>query len=82
MEINMELKEKKMPLKAEFQEEVERIVCSNCAEDFLFHLKLREENFTIGLRDILKCIHFAEKQGAVPPLPFEWWLDVETHFRL
>lgn len=43
-------------------------------EEYLFFLlKNKTNEFTIGLRDILECLKFAEEQGEVSELPQEWW---------
>lgn len=74
------MKTKSIPEKAELMSNVDKIVCDNCFEKYLFHLKNLNGEFTVGLTDILKCLAFAEKEGAVPPLSPQWWLSVESHF--
>ena len=69
-----------IPEKAELTGEAEKIHCDNCSEEYLFHLKDTVHEFSIGLIDILECLHFAEEQGAVPQLPPEWWIRVENKF--
>lgn len=44
-----------------------------CGEDYLFLMKDKEHEFSIGLRTILSCLAIAEKEEAVPKLPYEWW---------
>lgn len=73
------MKTKSIPEKAELMNNVDKILCDNCFEKYLFHLKNLTGEFTVGLTDILKCLAFAEKEGAVPPLPPQWWLSVERH---
>ena len=42
-------------------------------EKIYFLLRCKENEFTIGLGDILECLRFAEKEGEVPKIPAEWW---------
>ena len=72
--------EKTIPEQAELTEKVDQINCSNCFEEYLFHLKDSHHDFTIGLIDILRCLKFAEENGAVPELPTDWWLSVDRRF--
>lgn len=74
------MKRNSIPEKAELMNNVDKIVCDNCFEKYLFHLKNKNGEFTVGLTDILRCLKFAEKEGAVPSIPPKWWLDVENHF--
>mgnify|MGYP007083915063 CR=1 FL=1 len=69
-----------LPKKAELTGEAEEIHCDNCSEEYLFHLKDMVHEFSIGLVDILECLHFAEQQKAVPSLPPEWWISIEKRF--
>lgn len=72
---------KEIPKRAELTNEVEKVDCDNCSEEFLFLLKQGEHKFTIGLLDILKCLSFAEDQGAVPELPSDWWIYVKRYYQ-
>lgn len=38
-----------------------------------FKMAKEETEFLIGLKDILYCIRFAEKQGELPELGIDWW---------
>ena len=69
-----------MPEKAELTGEAEKIHCDNCSEEYLFHLKDTVHEFSIGLINILECLHFAEEHEAVPHLPPDWWIRVENKF--
>jgi len=69
-----------IPTKAQLTEDVEKVHCDNCSEEYLFHLKDTVHDFSIGLIDILECLHFAEEQGAIPPLPTDWWLTIESNY--
>ena len=47
-------------------------------EDHLyFLLKNNLGEFTIGLKEILQCLQYAEKQGEVPHLSEDWWKEVQ-----
>lgn len=72
----------KIPEKAELTGEVEKILCDNCFENYLFELQDSDHTFFIGLRDILECLKFAEEQGGVPKLSPEWWLQVKFHYQM
>ena len=45
-----------------------------------FHLKDTAHEFTMSLRDVLKCIKQAEENGLVPKLPQNWWDSVSSHY--
>lgn len=47
--------------------------CQECGEDYLFKMKDNFHEFSIGLKTILSCLAMAEKEGAVPKIPYEWW---------
>ncbi len=71
-----------MPDKALLTGAVEQISCEECFENYLFHMKNKNHEFTIGLIDILNCVKFAEEQGALPEIPGDWWIEVKSHYRL
>lgn len=74
------MKKTGIPEKAELTENADPMLCDSCSEKYLFHLKNKDGDFTIGLIDILKCLAFAEREGAVPSVPSEWWLAVKRHY--
>lgn len=45
-------------------------------EKIYFLLQCKENEFTIGLGDLLECLKFAEEKGEVPALPCDWWADI------
>jgi len=47
-----------------------------CDELLVFALKDKHHEFSLGLSTVLKCLSIAEKEGYVPKLPYEWWVDV------
>ena len=36
--------------------------------------------FSIGLKTILSCLAMAEKEGAVPKIPYEWWWLINRRY--
>ena len=63
----------RIPERAEFDENVD---LGDHDELLIFHLKVKNIGFTIGLSDILACLKFAESEGLVPKLPMEWWCQM------
>lgn len=75
------MKEKnQIPEKADLTGNVTQMLCNNCFEDYLFALKDKNHEFTIGLIDILRCLKFAENECAVPKISPDWWISVTEHF--
>ena len=60
--------------------EIENIFCCECGETHLFRLKDKNHEFVLGLQDIIRCLHFAEKEGAVPKLPDDWWFNLRNRY--
>lgn len=54
--------------------------CEECMEDYIFAMKDKTHEFSIGLRTILACLAFAEKEGAVPELPEKWWILINNRY--
>ena len=54
--------------------------CQERGEDYLFLMKDKEHEFFIGLRTILSCLAIAEKEEAVPRLPYEWWQKINGRY--
>ncbi len=42
-------------------------------DQMYFVLEKDGERFLLGIRDVLRCLRFAEKQGEIPKLPEGWW---------
>ena len=38
--------------------------------------KKNDEEFLLGLKDMLICLQAAEKMNELPELPFSWWRQV------
>ncbi len=56
----------------------ERIVCDNCFEQIVFHLKdSNNHDFSLGLSTVLSCIVFAIQTGNLPKLPQSWLADAD-----
>lgn len=55
--------------------------CEECGEDYVFLMRRGDEEFDLGLRTVLACLAFAEREGAVPPLPDEWWVGINGRYR-
>ena len=49
-------------------------------EDYIFAMKDKYHEFSIGLRTILDCLELAEQEGAVPKLSEEWWIQVQNRY--
>ncbi len=65
------LKEKKV---------LDHFECEDCLEDYLFKMKDKHHEFYIGLKTMLGCLGFAEKEGVIPELPKEWWIEVMSRY--
>lgn len=58
----------------------EHTKCTSCNEDYIFLLKDKTRDFSIGLTTILSCLSFAEQKGAIPALPEEWWTLINLRY--
>ena len=59
--------------------------CEDCVEDWTFLMRQGRREFPLGLRTVLACLAFAEREGAVPELPADWWVNmflVKSVFRV
>ncbi|MCE8014347.1 hypothetical protein HOP57_22815 [Halomonas daqingensis] len=52
----------------------------SCDEYMVFAMKDRHHRFSMGLETVLKCLAAAEKEGAVPALPADWWLALDGRY--
>lgn len=58
--------------------ESERIICDNCFEQVIFHLKDQNNHeFSLNLSTALNCIVFAIQTGNLPRLPKSWLADAD-----
>lgn len=55
--------------------------CEECGEDCVFLMRKGDGEFPLGLRTVLACLAFAEHEGAVPPLPDEWWVSINRRYQ-
>lgn len=62
------------------EEIIEHADCEECREDYLFLMRDAEHEFFVGLRTILSCLAFAEREGAVPELPSGWWARIKGRY--
>ncbi len=67
-----EMNDKKVVL-----ESSEEIVCNNCPETVIFHLKDNNHEFSMGLSTVIECLIFAVQCGELPKLPLSWLTDVD-----
>ena len=37
--------------------------------------------FLLGLRTVLACLAFAEREGQVPELPADWWVNINRRYQ-
>ncbi len=56
--------------------------CDCCDDPLLFAMRDNYHDFSIGLFTILNCLKLAEREGVVPKLPDEWWIDLHNQYRL
>ena len=47
-----------------------------CVEELQFAMKDKYHEFSLGLSVVLECLVVAEKEGFVPPLPENWWIQL------
>ena len=58
----------------------EQINCEKCFEDIIFALRDNYHEFSIGLSTILECLKHSEREGIIPPISDEWWIDVYNNY--
>lgn len=54
--------------------------CDVCEEALLFAMRDNYHEFSITLSTVLECLRAAEQAGEVPPLPNDWWHQVQRRF--
>lgn len=54
----------------------------SCDEYMVFAMQDKHHRFSLGLGTVLECLHAAEKEGAVPELPPQWWLTLSGRYQL
>ena len=55
--------------------------CEDCVEDWTFLMRQGRREFPLGLRTVLACLAFAEREGAVPELPADWWVNINRRYQ-
>ncbi len=63
-------------------ESEETVNCEHCGGEVVFALRDNHHEFSMSLSAILQCLHFAEKEGLVPPLGAMWWSRVNSRYCL
>ena len=58
----------------------DRKILENEAELCNDKIKDHYHEFSIGLSTILSCLAMAEKEGAVPKIPYEWWSLINRRY--
>lgn len=58
-------------------ESAEEIACENCCEAVIFHLRDKENEFTVGLSTVLECLMFAIESGDLPKISHGWLADAD-----
>lgn len=66
---------------AEFQHTIKNH-CDCCVSPLLFQMQDKYHEFSLDVLTILRCLHLAEEQGAVPTLGDEFWRQVEATYHL
>ncbi len=56
---------------------VDHTDCEVCMEDYYFLMKDNYHEFSMGLRTVLACLAFAEKEGIIPAIDPGWWLEIQ-----
>ena len=46
-----------------------------------FLMRQGRREFPLGLRTVLACLAFAEREGAVPELPADWWVNINRRYQ-
>jgi hypothetical protein len=51
-------------------------------EEMIFALQDRHHQFSMGLSTVLQCLRMAEREGGVPDLPEDWWIQVKRRYTI
>ena len=60
---------------------IDHMDCDDCTEDYVFLMRQGDREFGIGLTTVLAALAFAEREGAVPELPADWWVKVRNQYQ-
>ena len=58
------------------------VTCDKCASPLIFAMKDNHHTFSLDLLTVLQCLKLSESEGAVPPLPESWWLEIRQAYNL
>lgn len=47
-------------------------------DQFYFEIKLGDDLFLVGFKDLLICLKLLENIGEIPPINYNWWLQMAT----
>ncbi|MDR1703899.1 MAG: hypothetical protein LBS19_04335 [Clostridiales bacterium] len=50
-----------------------------CPEELVFAMRDKTHTFSLGLTTVLECLDIAVREGYLPQLPDEWWIDVRRY---
>jgi len=50
-----------------------------CHEELVFAMQDTHHQFSLGLSTVLECLAIAEKDGFVPKLPEDWWIEIRHY---
>lgn len=53
-------------------DEVYMVESEKCFESIFYLFRDNKCEFFVGLRDLLKCLSFAESQGEIPMIQTDW----------
>ena len=62
------------------REIIDHMDCDDCTEDYVFLMRQGGREFGIGLTTVLSMLAFAEREGAVPPIPPDWWIRTSNRY--
>ena len=60
---------------------IDHMDCDDCTEGYVFLMRQDDREFGIGLTTVLAALAFAEREGAVPELPADWWIKVRNQYQ-
>lgn len=67
------MQSKAMPQEAHLTGKATETQLRENGEFLYFSLRDKDHSFIMGLRSILECLRFAEKEGYVPEIAKQWW---------
>ncbi len=47
-------------------------------DQFYFEMKVGDDLFLVGFKDLLICLKLLENIGEIPPINYKWWLQMAT----